>query len=209
MYKPRSKRSQLNGLIRIALLLLAIELVSTLEASAKPRATQLHFRTGLIYGDFSGQFSGSFSVPTALDIDYEVFTHNNRSYHFRFTQAVELPDSTPFYTYGGAGYRYYMDSKGILADQSEPGILISSVPRWRYYAGFDAGIAQVVVQSFGSIVQAVSSMMDLGLNFGLMYQVGTNLSLEVQAGTSFGYSFSSVPEQGFTGRFFVGGAYFF
>lgn len=178
-------------------------------AMAKTRASQLHLRTGLVYGDYGGQFSGNFSVPTALDIDYEVFTHNNRSYHFRFTQAIQLPDSVPFYTYGGGGYRFYFDSKGIVGNQSEPGILISTSPRWRYCVGVDAGIAQVVVQTFGSIVQAVSNMLDIGVNGGLMYQVGENLSLELQVGGSFGYSFSSVPEQGATGRLFLGGAYFF
>lgn len=208
MCSRKSKSRQLRLILILCSLGIGIGAAVPI-AAAKTRASQLHFRTGLVYGDYGGQFSGTFSVPTALDIDYEVFTHNNRSYHFRFTQAVQLPDSVPFYTYGGGGYRFYLDSKGLVENQNEPGILISSSPRWRYYVGVDAGIAQVVVQTFGSIVQAVSNMLDVGVNGGLMYQVGENLSLELQVGGSFGYSFSSVPEQGATGRLFFGGAYFF
>lgn len=177
--------------------------------SAWGRDSQLHVRTGILNGKFKGLFSGSFMLSGAVDIDYEIFLSNDTSFLFRFIQGFDSPDSRPFYTYSGTGGRHYFMGKGTVVDQSDDKLQISSKPTIRAYVGFDAGIAQVIVRSFGPTVQAVANMVDIGMNVGAIYQMTSRFGLEVHGGLSFGYGMSSTHANGHTERLLMGVSYFF
>ena len=173
------------------------------------RKSQLHLRLGYVGGQYSGTFEGEFEVFMALDLDYELFLSNDGSVIFRFIQALDDPDTVPFYTYAGAGYRYYWKSKGPITIQQGDGLFIESVPKLRYYSGIDLGVAQVLTKSFGPNVQSVSNMTDIGVNVGAIYQVSRDFGVEAHAGASLGYGFSSTPVNGRTQRLLLGGTYYF
>jgi hypothetical protein len=86
---------------------------------------------------------------------------------------------------------------------------VESMPKYRIYIGGDAGIAQVLVKSFGPNVQSVANMLEIGVNFGAIYQVNRKLGIEAQAGATFGYGISSTPTNGSTARALIGASYFF
>ena len=173
------------------------------------RKSQLHFRMGYVAGQYSGVFDGDFKVYGAFDLDYELFLSSDASVSFRFIQALDNPDSVPFYTYAGVGYKYYWRSKGPLTIQKGDGIFIESIPKLRFYTGVDLGVAQVLTKSFGPNVQSVSNMTDVGINVGANYQISRNFGLEAHTGITYGYGFSSTPVNGRTQRFLLGGSYYF
>jgi hypothetical protein len=197
--------------LKISILSLSLFMIANLVVltEAFARKSQLHLRTGVLSGTYEGTFDGSFQVTSVIDVDYETFLSNSRSFHFRFIQGLDTPDSVPFYTYAGVGMKFYLDSKGTYNDNEEEGIYIFSRPTFRYYVGVDGGIAQVLVKSFGPVVQSVANMSDVGGSLGAIYQITDDFGIEAQTGFSVGYGFSSTAELGTTFRLFVGGTYFF
>lgn len=193
--------------VAVALVAVQVGFVNSAQAN-DIRKSQLHVRTGILSGEYKGTFNGNFEVTSALDFDYEIFIANSTSVLFRFLQGLDS-DSRPFYTYAGSGMRYFFNSKGTSADQSEGGLSIVSRPRIRTYLGGDFGVAQVIVRSFGPNVQSVANMLDIGANLGAIWQINDNLGLEVHLGTSVGYGMSSTPQNGNSTRMFIGGSYFF
>ncbi len=174
------------------------------------RKSQAHVRTGILTGDYNGAFKGNWDVGNAFDLEYEFFVANDGAFLFRFIQALDMPDSTPFYTYAGFGFRHYFKSgKGTFNEQESNGIYISVKPKYRFYGGIDAGVAQVIVKSFGPNVQSVANMIDANLNLGAIYQINDKFGLEAQVGYSGGFGISSTPTNGSTERYFLGGTYFF
>lgn len=171
--------------------------------------SQFHFRTGMLNGKYSGIFEGDFQVSSALDLEFEFFVANDGSVIFRLTQAMDNPDSRPFYTYAGSGFRKYWRSKGMSSTQAAEGVIIESIPKWRFYVGGDMGIAQVLVRSFGPNVQSVANMLDVGLNVGTIFQVSKKFGLEAHAGATYGYGISSTPTNGSTIRMLFGASYYF
>ena len=170
--------------------------------------SQVHLRTGLLNGSYDGIFEGEFDISAAMDVDYEFFVSNDTTGLFRFIQGLDS-DSRPFYTYAGAGMRYYWRSKGMYTEQQDVGMFISSRPRLRFYVGGDLGVSQVIVKSFGPNVQSVANMTDIGANIGAIRQLNDRFGLEAHLGFSYGYGLSSTPTNGNTTRVFVGASYFF
>ncbi len=196
-----------NSLFLITVIMLAIHF-STVVAYA--RKSQFHLRTGLLTGSYNGTFKGTWDVSNAFDLEYEQFIANDGSLLFRFVQGIDTPDSRPFYTYAGVGFRHYFRSgKGSYSEQQEGGIYISTRPKIRFYTGADMGISQVIVKSFGPNVQSVANMMDVNVNLGSIYQVNDSFGVEAHLGYSGGYGISSTPTNGNTQRYFLGGTYFF
>ncbi|MCB0350321.1 MAG: hypothetical protein KDD38_04000 [Bdellovibrionales bacterium] len=181
-----------------------------LSQNAQARKSQLHVRTGLMTGSYNGTFQGTWEVSNAFDLEYELFVANDGAMLFRLMQGIDTPDSRPFYTFGGVGFRHYFRSgKGSFSEQEDSGMFISTRPRIRFYAGIDAGISQVIVKSFGPNVQSVANMLDININVGAIYQINDSFGLEGHLGYSGGYGISSTPTNGNTQRYFLGGTYFF
>ncbi|MEQ1875609.1 MAG: hypothetical protein ABL958_03120 [Bdellovibrionia bacterium] len=171
--------------------------------------TQLHVRTGLLDGKYFGATSGDFQVTSTLDIDHETFIANRRSRVFRAILGIDLISAKPFYTYAGTGMRFYVNSKGMRFDRSDDQYALMSYPRYRYYFGWDAGIAQVIVRSLGKVLQVVSSMIDIGVCGGAVWQVDRDFGIDLHVGVTSGYGFSSVAVVGYTTRALLGMTYYF
>lgn len=171
--------------------------------------SQLHIRTGILQGKYWGAQSGEFLVPNTFDAEYEVFLANSRSFLFRSMLAMELTTAKPYYSYSGIGMRYYLASKGMMFDAQDEGVSIISIPKWRYYVGWDFGISTAIVQSLGKVLQIMSTMIDFGGHAGVIYQVDSTFGIEGHVGATTGQGFSSVSVVGVTLRAFVGGTYQF
>jgi hypothetical protein len=177
--------------------------------SAWGRESQMAYRLGPIAGDYSGPIDGNFFVPGGIDLEYSMFTGNSSSFFFRTTIALELPESKPFYVYAGTGIRYYLNSKATSIDRNEDDFTLSIIPTRRYYWGFDFGVSEAIVESFGTLLQAVSAMIDLGAHAGATFQISEKVGIDVLLGLSGGFGFSSVGVTGLTSRALVGMTYSF
>jgi hypothetical protein len=171
--------------------------------------SQLHVRGGLLSGVYTGPQYGDFSIPNAFDLEYEQFTHNQRSFLFRAIMAMELETSKPYYFYAGTGLRYYFSSKGMAFEAEDDKVSMSAVPRLRYYVGTDVGISQAIIKSLGRVLQVTSTMMDIGGHVGAIYQVDRRLGFEIQFGLTSGQGFSSVSVVGYSARALGGFTYKF
>jgi hypothetical protein len=171
--------------------------------------TQLHVRMGLLSGKYTGPENGQFNIPNAFDLEYESFKANNRSLTFRGIIAMELKTSKPFYTYFGSGYRWYFASKGMQVERADENVVVTAVPRARYYFGVDVGISQAIIRSLGRVLQVVSTMVDIGPHIGATYQVDRRLALEAHIGVTTGQGFSSISVIGFSTRALGGFVYHF
>lgn len=200
----------LKSLKQRLLVLLLLSMLTISVQSAHARKSQAHVRTGLMTGSYNGTFEGSWEVSNAFDLEYELFVANDGAILFRFVQGIDTPDSRPFYTYGGMGFRHYLNyGKGSYSEQQDSGMYISTKPRIRYYVGADMGISQVIVRSFGPNVQSVANLVDVNVNLGAIYQITDSFGAEAHLGYSSGYGISSTPTNGNTQRYFIGGTYFF
>lgn len=170
---------------------------------------QVFLRTGVIDGHYNGTFSGSFRVDMAFDLGTEYYVAPDSSVLVRFVEALGSPDSVPFYTYAGMGFRHYIGARGSFMERSDDSVLISSRPKLRTYVAGEFGLAQVIVKTFGPVVQSVANMVETGLNAGAIYQVSENVGFEVQVGGTLGYGISSTSVNGNTLRFLVGGTHYF
>jgi hypothetical protein len=182
---------------------------SVLAHGDDQRQFQIFVRSGMIEGSYAGVFSGSFRVNLAFDIGTEYHVASDGSVLVRFIQALDSPDSVPFYTYAGTGMRYYFKGRGSYVVQSDETTFISSRPKWRTYMGGELGIAQVIVKSFGPVIQSVANMLETGGNVGAIYQISEKIGIEAQIGGTLGYGISSTSVSGSTFRIFLGGTYFF
>ncbi|HEX4926223.1 MAG TPA: hypothetical protein VFV50_19170, partial [Bdellovibrionales bacterium] len=105
--------------------------------------------------------------------------------------------------------RFYINSKGMYFDRNDEAYRILSYPRFRYYWGWDAGISQVIVRSLGKVLQVVSSMVDVGVCGGAIWQIDRDFGIEAHIGATSGYGFSSVAVIGYSTRALLGVTYFF
>lgn len=189
---------------------LVVAVIATFGCQALAHVdSQLHFRSGLVGASFDGSRSGSFLVPTSLDLEYELFLSSKRSIAFRTIIAVELPESLPRYSYFGAGTRYYLGSQGMSFNQGDKQITVKSIPTTRYYIGVDGGFSIIILQSLGSVLQVMSSMVDLGTSFGVIRQITPDLGFHSQVGLSAGFGFNSSALVCVTYRGLVGLTYSF
>jgi hypothetical protein len=173
--------------------------------------TAMHARMGMLVAEKNGYTS---QVPATLnfntlDLEYEVFTANKRSVAFRFTVAPDLTKNKVHYTYAGIGQRFYIDTKGMMVDEAEHDLSVTSLPRWRFSVGWDLGLSEITVTSVTSVLDIVASLYDLGVSSSLSYRLTDRLNLEGNLGASFGYGFSSVSVNVLIYRGTVGVNYFF
>jgi len=172
---------------------------------------QIHLRTGVFSGSYSGPGvdKQTFSVPTTMDFEFEVFTNSRRSFNFRAIVVMETDTNRVNYTYAGMGQSFYVFSKGRRDFRKEKDTLYYSTPKVRYYWGWSAGIAQVLAIPFGLVLATYSTTLDLSLNGGVIYQMNKDLGLEFRGGAGLGYGFSTVTVTGNTVRALLGLTYFF
>ena len=178
-------------------------------AHAQLNNSQLHLRTGYFSSNFNG--SGVEGKPytdiMTINVELEQFQSSRMSHAFRTIVAMDFASAKLMYFNAGYGQRYYLGGSGMNFKREENNITIVSVPKLRYFVGFNAGLSQVIVKSLSPALQIVSSCLDLGLDSGLNYALGTNTALSVSTGASFGWGFSSVAVTGITMHLLVGANY--
>ena len=181
---------------------------AAIDRSAK---YQLHIRTGVIQGAYSGASieSRSFMVPTSVDLEVEAFVDRDEAFTLRAIMAMEMSNNRVNYTYAGAGKTYYLGARGRKELKSEKAVQISMIPKTRYYWGYSAGIAQVLAIPFGLVLSAYSTTIDASVGSGVIYQITPNMGIEGHFGIGMGYGFSTVTVTGTTMRALVGVTYFF
>lgn len=170
---------------------------------------QLHTSIGMINGSYAGATSNTFSISQSLNLEYEIFYNTRMSYVARAQIAIDPTTGKMVYYGGFLGSRYYFKSTGMIFDNTTQDITFRSIPKWRFYMGWDVGIAQVVVAEVGPSLTALSTMLDFGGHVGSIYQLGKTWGIDVQLGYSYGYGFSTVSVTGTAMKLWVGGVYYF
>jgi hypothetical protein len=173
--------------------------------------SQLHYRVGYLGTSFSGVLTGSISNFNSFDLEYEILSSSRVSFSLRTTLVYDVTNARVLYSYTGVGRRYYFLSNGMEYDYSDPNSAdhVISIPKWRAYAGGDFGISQVVVKSFGAVLQTQSALVDFGPNLGGIFQLSKAMGLELQLGLSLGLGFTTVSVSAVTFRALLGGTYYF
>lgn len=174
------------------------------------RQTLVHVLLGNVSGSFSGDTKGEFSVPQALNTEIEFLYNPKSSFILRNILAIDESTSKNIYNLTSIGQRFYW--KGVTSPiviKDIDGSKYSVFPKQRYYVGYDVGISQVVVTSLGPILDAVSTMVDVGINAGGIYQLTDEWALEGQAGLTRTQGFSAISVTGTTTRLMAGVAFFF
>lgn len=191
------------------LLFLAVMTLAQTAFANEESKFEMVLRSGIIKGNYNGVFDGSFQVNLAFDLGVEYFTTPDSSVIVRFIEALDSPDSVPFYTYMGSGQKYYLSGRGPYNVQSDATTFISARPKLRYYASWEIGIAQVIVKTFGPVIQSVANMAEAGLNVGAIYQISDTFGIDLQAGGTLGFGISSTSVNGNTTRLLAGITHFF
>lgn len=174
------------------------------------RQTLVHLLVGNVSGSFSGDSKGQFSISQALNTEIEFLYNPRTSFILRNILAIDQATSKNVYNLTSVGQRYYW--KGVTAPIEiidVDGSKYSILPKQRYYIGYDVGVSQVVVTSLGPILDAVSTMVDVGVNLGGMYQLTEKWAIEGQAAFTRTQGFSSISVTGTTTRLMAGMAFFF
>jgi hypothetical protein len=200
-------------------LLLALLATGALVAPAPPAraegsvtGAQAHFRAGLLSGSYStsdSSLAGSYSVATTFDLEYEAFLDARGSFLLRATFAQDLATSRLMYSYAGVGRRWYFGSTGMATSSQDGTVQAVILPRWRYFAGGDLGVSQVVVKTFGTVLQANSALVELGGHVGTIYQVSRSVGIEAYGGATLGLGFSAIAVGARSLRAFLGASYYF
>ena len=203
---------QSKGLLKTTILsVLALLVATTANAEDDFRNHQLHVRTAMLNTSISGGgVTKSYSVSNTLDFEYEVFTNSKSSTSFRGILAHSLTLARTVYAFMGVGKRNYFGSTGIVGHLSGNGFEVDHVPKKRYYYGFDLGYSSGVITVLkGTPFQTVTSMIDVGVMVGFMYQLSRSIAIDTQLGFSYGYGFSGVAAAAQTQRMLIGIAHSF
>jgi hypothetical protein len=192
------------------ILILIMSLPPNSKAEQQFKRTQIHIMAGHISGSFSGATSGDFAVSQALNAEIEFINTPKTSFMFRNIIAFDPETSKNVYSVTSLGQRFYWLGSALPVDVTDiNGSKYTIIPKRRFYYGYDVGISQAVIASLGPVLDAVSTMIDLGAYTGMNYQMGQNWGIEAQVGYSKTFGISSVSVNGSTLRFLLGTSFFY
>lgn len=143
-----------------------------------------------------------------IDLEYETFLSSNKSYYFRVSEAFDATKTIFTYSYVGGGMKYYFASKGNYYEGGDGADTIISAPKWRFYYGWEIGIAHVVLQTIGEFLQINTSSYDYGGALGTIYNITDRLGLEFNFTTQFSTGFTSISTGAVVLKGTVGVTYF-
>ncbi len=178
-----------------AQLAICLWLASCPLAHAESSDNQLHFRGGLVSGNFSGaadSSTGNFSIANSIDIEYELIRARNLSFLIRTIFSYDLKFAVLPYAYSGIGLRYFLWSNSRGYDESQDGIQIKKKPNLKFYLGPEIGVSEAIVRQYTDVVQTTTALAEVGGNLGAVYQINNNLGIETQVGYSMGFGLSTV-----------------
>lgn len=196
---------------KIPILKLLLSLLFSIASYAYAGATQsqLHVYTGMVSASFTGPQSGSISVPMALGYEYEMIKSAQSSYLIENIVAIDAADAKTKYNAVHLGARYYLFSTNYSNQKSEDASLFKITPKYRFFAGWNLGLAQVVVLSFSDALDAVGTVLEYGGHGGVLYQLNDRWALEAKMNLYMGYGISSISVSSMSYQLLLGGAYYY
>ncbi|MCB0414813.1 MAG: hypothetical protein KDD50_10795 [Bdellovibrionales bacterium] len=174
------------------LIFFSLILFLSYPAFARRAIVQAHGRIGLVSGNFTGEITGGFTVPTSLEGEGEFILNPKMSFFGRMTLSVEPGSGQVKYIYMGVGQRMYLFSHSGAYESFGQGNFVSVTPKVHYFIGWDAGISQVQIESKTSSLGAAGTMIDFGISGGAKYFMTKDFALEGLLGMSKGLGISSV-----------------
>lgn len=208
--RPILRPLKTNQKLRLlSFLVFSIFHLQIVKASSDSPDGMVHIHLGMVSGNYSGPAQTSFSVPQAINFEYEFLNSNKSTNYIRSLMAFDANKGRLVYFLNSFGFRQYANSNAKLYSFSRNGESFSLAPKVRYFYGADVGISQVVVQTLGTVLQATSTMFDLGAHIGASYHLKPNWAFEIVGGYSYGYGFSTVAVTGTTMRIMFGGSYYY
>jgi hypothetical protein len=173
---------------------------------------QSHFRTGMVsssLGSSVGSKTGGGAVLPSFDFEYESFKSDRKSSILHAVLAHETQDSVTRYFFAGAGFRYYLRTRGSneIATSQDIGLIIR--PTFRSYFGWEVGLSENVINVVTPSLQSLTTAIDGGAYFGTLYRLSNNVSLDAHIGMNFALGFSSVAASGMIMKIMSGISYSF
>lgn len=171
---------------------------------------QMHYRTGMVtssLGASVGSQSGGGSVMPSFDFEYEAFRSDRKSLILHAVLAHSQVDAVTRYAFAGAGYRYYTNTRGSNEISSSPDVSVVIRPTFRSYFGWEAGLSENVVSVVTASLQSLTTAVDGGGYYGVLYQISKNVSFDAQFGMNYVFGFSSVAASGTVMKMMAGIAY--
>ena len=187
---------------------LAVALLFLWTSNSFAVPNQIYFKTGMLKGMYSGPRSVGFTVIPTMEAEMEFFFSSAKSEIVKLVNAYDLSEAKNNYTYIGYGNRYYLGGPAINFSAQEFGVDYKSGVGMRYYVGWDAGIAHVLVLGATSSLDTTSALFQLGITGGLIYQISQSLGLDISLGSTYGFGFTTVSVGGLSLRGMFGVTYF-
>lgn len=176
---------------------------------AHAEGKQLNVRAGMLKGSYSGPVKASFMTIPSVDIEMELFQSSKVSTLVKANISFDIGKAKVFYSGVGAGQRFYFGGPGMLVDRIEGAYTLEAFAVDRYFAGWEVGVAQVLVKEFTASYSVVGSVLELGAMGGYIHQVSKTLGVSVGVGAGFGMGFTTVSVNGINIRANVGLSYYF
>jgi hypothetical protein len=170
--------------------------------------SQLHVHTGFVMGALSGPTpDAELMVMPTFNFEYESFLSSTNSYSFKGIFAMDMEDAIVKYFFAGFSQRFYMIGRGSTLETQNRQTYIRIDPKINFYTGYSVGLSQAVAQTFTSVLQTFTTMLDIGGMAGVNYRLTSNIRLEAQLEISYAYGFSSVAISGMLTKGFFGISY--
>ena len=183
-------------------------------ASATAQAANLNssgVKTGLVAANYTGSSVATGSFVSLISLEAEVILSQTERQNFVLTSTIALDgkETRTRYFYVGVGQRYFLNgvSQNQSGDYSQS--FVDYQPNTLWYAGWDAGVSQLLLIPFGDVLASYATMGELGASFGMRKNITRQFSVDGRLGASIGSGVSnnSVLSQVFRGM--IGVVYFF
>ncbi|MES2964467.1 MAG: hypothetical protein V4760_11285 [Bdellovibrionota bacterium] len=171
---------------------------------------QAHGRFGLLSTSFTvpSVVTGTYASGNTFDFSIEYLPKKSVTYLLRQQLSFDTVTSSIRYLYTGLGSRFYK-GPASRTEAAETGSTFSSLPRWRYYASWDAGVSQMLVHSLTNVFGTTVTLVEFYVGLGTIYQVTRDFGLEIQGEYGNGFGFSNVSASTQTTKILLGATLFF
>lgn len=178
--------------MRPNLLILILSILIPGFSLASTSDVQGHLRMGQVSGTFTGAAEGDFSVVTSLELEGEYIYSGQTSLLARATVALDQEIEEFAYLHMGLGQRFYLWSRARAIESNAEGAFVSYNPKFRVFGEYTVGLAQVVVTKRTDVLVTQSTLIELGIGGGAIYQVSKNFGVSFTGMWSKGFAISSV-----------------
>lgn len=192
------------------LLNLFIFTLAAASAHASPLEVEGVAKLGMLTGSYSGRdATGSFDSQGAVELEADLFRSPGLAYAVRSSIALDVTTSRTRYFYAGIGQRFFFGPHGFESFAQEGGDSIRIHPKLRYLAGYDVGVAQVLVIPYGTVLGAYATTGDINALLGARYSFDHNMSLDATLGAGVGTGIATMNVTTTTLRALLGFVYGF